>query len=170
MCQSYLPKCNDDMGPHLLSRLFNILSIFSLELLLPLLMASSSSPLIPSPLLTLKRTSPRSPSLPLTLHLPSDQPTSLPTLNTNRRELLISVASISTLLTFHKPSPSLAREVEVGAYLPLCPSDPSFVVFKASSTDTPALRAGTCKLLLLLPLMCLQFMVLQSIGLVIRRD
>lgn len=169
MCQSYLPK----YPTHLPSRLFNILSIFSplVELLLhPLLMASSSSSPLPSPLLTLKRTSPRSPSLPSTLHLPSDQPASLPTLNTNRRELLVSVASISTLLTsFHKPSPSLAREVEVGAYLPSSPSDPSFVVFKASPTDTPALRAGTCELLLL-SLMCLQCMVVQSIDIVIRSD
>lgn len=168
MCQSYLPK----YPTHLPSRLFNILSIFYplVELVLhPLLMASSSSPL-PSPLLTLKSTSPRSTSLPSTLHLPSDQPASLPTLNTNRRELLVSVASISTLLTsFHKPSPSLAREVEVGAYLPSSPSDPSFVVFKASPTDTPALRAGTCKLLLL-PLMCLQCTVVQSTDMVTRSD
>lgn len=138
-------------------------------LLLPLLMASSSSSPLPSPLLTLKGTSSRSPSLPSTLHLPSDQPTSLPTLSTHRRELLVSVASISTLLPFHKPSPSVAREVEVGAYLPPSPSDPSFVVFKASPTDTPALRAGTYKLLLL-PLMCLQCLVVQSIGMIIRRD
>ncbi|XP_052172487.1 psbP domain-containing protein 6, chloroplastic [Diospyros lotus] len=35
-----------------------------------------------------------------------------------------------------------AREVEVGSYLPPSPSDPSFVLFKASPSDTPALRAG----------------------------
>ncbi|RZC79181.1 hypothetical protein C5167_003899 [Papaver somniferum] len=34
-----------------------------------------------------------------------------------------------------------AREIEVGSFLPPFPSDPSFVVFKASSKDTPALRA-----------------------------
>lgn len=40
------------------------------------------------------------------------------------------------------PPPSIAREVEVGAYLPPSPSDPSFVVFQATPKDTPALRAG----------------------------
>uniref|UniRef100_A0A0F7CYM2 Photosystem II reaction center PsbP family protein n=1 Tax=Monsonia emarginata TaxID=28966 RepID=A0A0F7CYM2_9ROSI len=35
-----------------------------------------------------------------------------------------------------------AREIDVGSVLPPAPSDPSFVIFKASSKDTPALRAG----------------------------
>ena len=35
-----------------------------------------------------------------------------------------------------------AREVEVGSFLPPAPSDPSFVLFKATTKDTPALRAG----------------------------
>ncbi|EFJ20658.1 hypothetical protein SELMODRAFT_176658 [Selaginella moellendorffii] len=37
---------------------------------------------------------------------------------------------------------ALAREVEVGAYLPPVESLPGFVQFKASGRDTPALRAG----------------------------
>ncbi|KAA0051923.1 psbP domain-containing protein 6 [Cucumis melo var. makuwa] len=40
------------------------------------------------------------------------------------------------------PLPSLSKEIEVGSYLPPSPSDPSFVFFKASPSDTPALRAG----------------------------
>lgn len=47
------------------------------------------------------------------------------------------------LLVLSPPPPhSEAREVEVGAFLPPLPSDPSFVLFKASPKDTPALRAG----------------------------
>ncbi|CAN6443430.1 unnamed protein product [Victoria cruziana] len=38
--------------------------------------------------------------------------------------------------------PAEAKEVEVGSYLPPSSSDPSFVVFKATPKDTPALRAG----------------------------
>lgn len=38
--------------------------------------------------------------------------------------------------------PSIAREVEVGTYLPPSQSDSSFVVFQATPKDTPALRAG----------------------------
>lgn len=40
------------------------------------------------------------------------------------------------------PFPSEAREVEVGSYLPPSGKDPSFVLFKATPKDTPALRAG----------------------------
>lgn len=36
----------------------------------------------------------------------------------------------------------MAREVEVGSYLPPSPSNPAFVVFEATAKDTPALRAG----------------------------
>lgn len=43
---------------------------------------------------------------------------------------------------FFPSSPAVAREVEVGSYLPTSPIDPSFVVFQATSKDTPALRAG----------------------------
>ncbi|KAJ8557845.1 hypothetical protein K7X08_004611 [Anisodus acutangulus] len=40
------------------------------------------------------------------------------------------------------PPPSIAREVEVGSFLPPSPTDPNFVLFKATPKDTPALRAG----------------------------
>lgn len=49
--------------------------------------------------------------------------------------------AVSALVAM-EPSVSEAREVEVGAYLPPSPSDPGFVVFRASPRDTPALRAG----------------------------
>lgn len=54
--------------------------------------------------------------------------------------LLGGAAAVPTL--WFAPSKSDAREVEVGSYLPPSPSDPGFVVFKATSKDTPALRAG----------------------------
>uniref|UniRef100_A0A0F7GYV5 Photosystem II reaction center PsbP family protein n=1 Tax=Apostasia odorata TaxID=280455 RepID=A0A0F7GYV5_9ASPA len=57
-----------------------------------------------------------------------------------RREFLGGIAVASVLLV-ESPA-SKAREVEVGSYLPPSPLDPSFVVFRARSTDTPALRAG----------------------------
>ncbi|KAK4432041.1 PsbP domain-containing protein 6, chloroplastic [Sesamum alatum] len=65
------------------------------------------------------------------------QPTAL-----SRREFLngSSVAFLPLLVS--PPPPSLAKEVEVGAYLPPSPTDPSFVLFTATSKDTPALRAG----------------------------
>ncbi|KAK4272423.1 hypothetical protein QN277_020985 [Acacia crassicarpa] len=60
-----------------------------------------------------------------------------------RREFLKGIALQALPLLFLKYSPpSLAKEVEVGSYLPPSPSDPSFVLFKASPKDTPALRAG----------------------------
>lgn len=40
------------------------------------------------------------------------------------------------------PLSSESKEIEVGSYLPPSQSDPSFVFFKASPRDTPALRAG----------------------------
>ncbi|KAI3421589.1 PsbP domain-containing protein [Psidium guajava] len=60
-----------------------------------------------------------------------------------RRELL-KRAALAPLLwsTPMGLPPAVAREVEVGSYLPPSPSDPSFVLFKASPKDTPALRAG----------------------------
>lgn len=61
---------------------------------------------------------------------------------TLRREILKGLAVIPLTLIKEPPS-SEAREVEVGSYLPPSPSDPSFVFFKASPKDTPALRAGT---------------------------
>uniref|UniRef100_A0A0F7GXF8 Photosystem II reaction center PsbP family protein n=1 Tax=Pelargonium hortorum TaxID=4031 RepID=A0A0F7GXF8_PELHO len=62
-----------------------------------------------------------------------------------RRELLKGVALSSLIVSVEVEAPpphSLAREVEVGSVLPPSPSDPNFVVFKASTKDTPALRAG----------------------------
>uniref|UniRef100_A0A0F7GYX8 Photosystem II reaction center PsbP family protein n=1 Tax=Pelargonium transvaalense TaxID=158603 RepID=A0A0F7GYX8_9ROSI len=61
-----------------------------------------------------------------------------------RRELLKGVAlcPLSLILSVEAPPHSLAREVEVGSVLPPSPSDPKFVIFKASTKDTPALRAG----------------------------
>ncbi|WOL18685.1 psbP domain-containing protein 6, chloroplastic [Canna indica] len=57
-----------------------------------------------------------------------------------RRDL---VAGVAFTPIFWKNPPALAtREVEVGAYLPPSPTDPAFVLFKATSKDTPALRAG----------------------------
>ncbi|GMN53237.1 hypothetical protein TIFTF001_022377 [Ficus carica] len=61
---------------------------------------------------------------------------------TLRRDFLRSVALLPLLLDLKTPSSSAAREVEVGSYLPSSQSDPSFVFFKASPKDTPALRAG----------------------------
>ncbi|MED6160894.1 PsbP domain-containing protein 6, chloroplastic [Stylosanthes scabra] len=61
----------------------------------------------------------------------------------SRREFFKGLAfQALPLLLLTPPSPSLAREVEVGSFLPPSPSDPSFVLFKASPKDTPALRAG----------------------------
>lgn len=61
-----------------------------------------------------------------------------------RREILKGLAVIPVTLIINKEPPySEAREVEVGSYLPPSPTDPSFVFFKASPKDTPALRAGT---------------------------
>ena len=65
---------------------------------------------------------------------------------TLRREVILkglATAVALPLLVLKEASPSSAKEVEVGSYLPTSPSDPSFVLFKASPRDTPALRAGT---------------------------
>ncbi|CAN8254454.1 unnamed protein product [Cochlearia groenlandica] len=61
-----------------------------------------------------------------------------------RRELLLksAVAIPTTILNLKEAPVTEAREVEVGSFLPTSPSDPSFVLFKASPSDTPALRAG----------------------------
>ncbi|CAH2063957.1 unnamed protein product [Thlaspi arvense] len=59
-----------------------------------------------------------------------------------RRELLLkSAVAIPAILQLKEAPISEAREVEVGSYLPPSPSDPSFVLFKAKPSDTPALRA-----------------------------
>ncbi|XP_010036387.2 psbP domain-containing protein 6, chloroplastic [Eucalyptus grandis] len=65
-----------------------------------------------------------------------------------RRELLkrgTAALALAPLLWSTPPGvlpAAAAKEVEVGSYLPPSPSDPSFVFFKASPKDTPALRAG----------------------------
>ncbi|KAL2609439.1 hypothetical protein R1flu_028012 [Riccia fluitans] len=63
----------------------------------------------------------------------------------NRRQACLDVvavlASAAGVLSA-KPGVAVAKEVEVGAYLPVAAEDPNFVQFKASSKDTPALRAG----------------------------
>lgn len=65
-----------------------------------------------------------------------------------RREFLKGTATTGLALLpllqplLATPPSAAAKEVEVGSYLPPSPSDPSFVLFKASPTDTPALRAG----------------------------
>ncbi|CAL2254629.1 unnamed protein product [Prunus armeniaca] len=66
-----------------------------------------------------------------------------------RRELLkgglglLPLALVESILKEPLTVPSAeAKEAVVGSYLPPSPSDPSFVLFKASAKDTPALRAG----------------------------
>ncbi|KAG9147594.1 hypothetical protein Leryth_007370 [Lithospermum erythrorhizon] len=61
-------------------------------------------------------------------------------IDVSRREFLKGVALMPMVLS--PPPSSDAREIDVGAFLPPAPNDPSFVIFKASSKDTPALRAG----------------------------
>ncbi|TKY62742.1 PsbP domain-containing protein 6 [Spatholobus suberectus] len=71
---------------------------------------------------------------------------SVPCQHTPRREFLKGIAlQALPLVVLREATPSQAREVEVGAFLPPSPSDPSFVLFKASPRDTPALRAGNVK-------------------------
>lgn len=98
-------------------------------------MATASASLTPiSPVFSLSSASAK-PSLKRTLLTFHHQ-------NCSRREILKGLA-ILPLTVIKQPPPSEAREVEVGSYLPQSPSDPSFVLFKASPKDTPALRAGT---------------------------
>ncbi|KAK8672035.1 hypothetical protein V6N13_110412 [Hibiscus sabdariffa] len=60
-----------------------------------------------------------------------------------RREIFIKGLTMLPAVVFGGGAPiAEAREVEVGSYLPPSAADPSFVVFKASPKDTPALRAG----------------------------
>ncbi|KAL8215370.1 hypothetical protein R6Q57_004819 [Mikania cordata] len=62
--------------------------------------------------------------------------------SSSRRQFLKGFTLLTPLIPLHSPSPSHAKEVEVGSYLPQSTSDPNFVLFQASSKDTPALRAG----------------------------
>ncbi|GAU49568.1 hypothetical protein TSUD_191950 [Trifolium subterraneum] len=48
----------------------------------------------------------------------------------------------SLVRSWSEPPQSQARDVAVGSFLPPSSSDPSFVLYKASPKDTPALRAG----------------------------
>ncbi|XP_022746770.1 psbP domain-containing protein 6, chloroplastic [Durio zibethinus] len=59
-----------------------------------------------------------------------------------RREILVKGLAMLPLVVLGGAPISDAKEVEVGSYLPPSPTNPSFVVFKASPKDTPALRAG----------------------------
>ncbi|MCH90451.1 psbP domain-containing protein 6 chloroplastic-like, partial [Trifolium medium] len=61
---------------------------------------------------------------------------------TPRREFLKGIALSLPLIALTEPPHSQARDVAVGSFLPPSSSDPSFVLFKASPKDTPALRAG----------------------------
>ncbi|OAY74835.1 PsbP domain-containing protein 6, chloroplastic [Ananas comosus] len=72
---------------------------------------------------------------------PPPPPPLLGPIATARRRDFVWGLAVSALVAM-EPSVSEAREVEVGAYLPPSPSDPGFVVFRASPRDTPALRAG----------------------------
>ncbi|KAL5707745.1 hypothetical protein ACHQM5_018608 [Ranunculus cassubicifolius] len=58
-----------------------------------------------------------------------------------RREFLVGGAALISVVS-QEPPISEAREIEVGSYLPVSSTDSSFVVFKATQKDTPALRAG----------------------------
>lgn len=60
----------------------------------------------------------------------------------SRRDFINVGLSVMPLVLSPPPPPSIAREVEVGSFLPPSPTDPNFVLFKATSKDTPALRAG----------------------------
>ncbi|KAL5059133.1 hypothetical protein RYX36_030737 [Vicia faba] len=62
--------------------------------------------------------------------------------HTPRRDFLKGVALSLPLIVLAEPPHSQARDVAVGSFLPPSSLDPSFVLFKASSKDTPALRAG----------------------------
>ncbi|XP_015079206.1 psbP domain-containing protein 6, chloroplastic [Solanum pennellii] len=59
----------------------------------------------------------------------------------SRRDFINVGLSVMPLLVSPPPL-SIAREVEVGSFLPPSPIDPNFVLFKATPKDTPALRAG----------------------------
>lgn len=70
-------------------------------------------------------------------------PLRLPT--TRRRDLLLGTAAPLLGLGLGGlgfPTNSEAIDAVVGSYLPPSPSNPSFVFFKSSAKDTPALRAG----------------------------
>ncbi|KAL3841142.1 hypothetical protein ACJIZ3_025733 [Penstemon smallii] len=79
----------------------------------------------------------------LKFSLKTHQDSNLQLTNLSRRELLNgSSLALLPLAISPPPPPSLAKEIEVGSYLPQSPTDPSFVLFTATPKDTPALRAG----------------------------
>uniref|UniRef100_A0A0F7GXF0 Photosystem II reaction center PsbP family protein n=1 Tax=Hypseocharis bilobata TaxID=253189 RepID=A0A0F7GXF0_9ROSI len=85
------------------------------------------------------RKSPIKTSIPATHHHQHQQQSRNQLSVTLRREFLRGLALSPLIL---QAPHSKAREIEVGSVLPPAPSDPSFVLFKASTKDTPALRAG----------------------------
>ncbi|XP_068311857.1 psbP domain-containing protein 6, chloroplastic [Pyrus communis] len=103
------------------------------------------TPPIPSSLASSKcHSSSRSKPPPL---LSPSPPNSLPLLpSQKRRELLLKAGlgllPLALVETILKVPSAEAKDAVVGSYLPPSPSDSSFVVFKATPKDTPALRAG----------------------------
>lgn len=66
-------------------------------------------------------------------------------IDVGRRQACLGMATLlaaSAGMAAAKPEGAMAREVEVGSYLPASPDDPRFVQFRATAKDTPALRAG----------------------------
>lgn len=72
------------------------------------------------------------------LHEPQHQNLPLRLPASRRRDLLLGLG----LGGLGFPTNSEAIDVVVGSYLPQSTSNPSFVFFKSSAKDTPALRAG----------------------------
>ena len=111
---------------------------------------TSTVPRFPSPISTTSTTTstPKPPQLHFKAHNAASFSQQISqnslTLSLRREVLLKGLAAAGAVLPLLKAPPSFAaKEVEVGSYLPTLPSDPSFVLFKASPKDTPALRAGT---------------------------
>ncbi|KAG8055074.1 hypothetical protein GUJ93_ZPchr0001g31358 [Zizania palustris] len=70
----------------------------------------------------------------------ASRPAPLAAAFSQRRELLLGAALNAALV--RAPLPAVAREIEVGTFLPPASSNPGFMFFKATPKDTPALRAG----------------------------
>ncbi|PKI31941.1 psbP domain-containing protein 6, chloroplastic [Punica granatum] len=102
---------------------------------------------LPAPFSSVSKLSTPMPRIPVSVRAAlgenNDQYERVSIVSPGRRELLKG-AVLAPLLwgAALAPPPSEAKEAEVGSYLPPSPSDPSFVLFKASPRDTPALRAG----------------------------
>ncbi|KAJ4838579.1 PsbP domain-containing protein 6, chloroplastic [Turnera subulata] len=111
--------------------------------------ASASPTVVGPPIHTPKcRSLKASSSTPKTLKLtcsnnnPSPRAATAKALRLTRRTIILEGVALAPLFLIRQPPAAEAREVEVGSYLPPSPSDSSFVLFKATSKDTPALRAG----------------------------